>query len=67
MSVKGPFSFKIEGLSGVYVVADRTNLHPGCSSDGEIDYHIGELKVYLDQIGAQMKQALKEQEDEPVF
>ena len=66
MPETGPFSFKID-IHGAYVVADQERLHPACKADGEVDFHVGQLKKYLDQVAAQMKLAIKDDEDKPVL
>ena len=62
MPETGPFSFKID-VHGACVVSDRYLLHSACKSDGEVDFHIRQLKEYLDRVGAQMKQAVKDDKD----
>ena len=66
MPETGPFSFKID-IHGAYVVADQQRLHSACKADGEVDFHVRQLKKYLDQAAAQMKQAIKDDEDKPVL
>ena len=66
MPETGPFSFKID-IHGAYVVSDQERLHPACKADGEVDFHVRQLKEYLDQVAAQMKQAIKDDEDKPIL
>ena len=66
MSETGPFSFEID-IHGACVVADRPRLHPACKSDREVDFHVRQLKEYLDRVAAQMKQAIKDDEDKPIL
>ena len=66
MSETGPFSFEID-IHRACVVADRPRLHPACKLDGEVDLHVKQLKEDLDRVAAQMKQAIKDDEDKPVL
>ncbi len=66
MPETGPLSFDSD-IHGARVVADRPNLHPACKSDGEVDCHIRQLKKYLDRVAAQMKQAIKDDKEKPIF
>ena len=66
MPETGPFSFKID-IHGAYVVADQERLHPACKADEEINFHVRQLKENLDQVAAQMKQAIKDDEDKPIL
>lgn len=66
MPETGPFSFKID-IHGAYAVADQKRLHPACKADGEVDFHVRRLKECLDQVAAQMKQAIKDDEDRPIL
>ena len=66
MPETGPFSFEID-IHGAYVVADQKRLHPASKADGEIDFHVRQLKEYLDQVAAQMKQAIKDDKDKPIL
>lgn len=66
MPETGPFSFKID-IHGACVVADQEHLHTACKADGEVDFHVRQLKEYLDQVAAQMKQAIKDDKDRPIL
>ena len=66
MPETGPFSFEID-IHGTCVVADKERLHPACKADGEVDFHVRQLKEYLDRVAAQMKQAIKEDKDKPIL
>ena len=66
MPETGPFSFEID-IHGACVVADRDRLHPACRADGEVDFHVRQLKEYLDRVAAQMKQAIKDDEEKPIL
>ena len=66
MPETGPFSFEID-IHGAYVVADRERRHPACKADGEVDFHVRQLKEYLDRVAAQMKQAIKDDEDKLIL
>ena len=66
MPETGPFSFKID-IHGAYVVVDQERLHPACKADKEVDFHVRQLKEYLDQVSAQMKQAIKDDNDKPIL
>ena len=63
----GPFSVEMRGLNGAYVIADRTDLCPGCMSDGEVDAQIRRLKQHLDRAAVQMKRAIKDAEGQPIL
>ncbi|MCY4218955.1 MAG: hypothetical protein OXE56_06760 [Gammaproteobacteria bacterium] len=67
MSETGPFSYHNDVLSGVHVISDRKNLHPYCLSDAEVDFHIGQLKRYLDQVSVEMKRAIRERKGEAIL
>ena len=62
----GPFTYKSD-IHGAYVVADQERLHPACKADGEVDFHVSQLKEYLDQVAAQMKKAIKDDQDKPIL
>ena len=66
MPETSPFSFEID-IHGACVIADRERLHPACKADGEVDSHVRQLKEYLDQVAAQMKQAIKDAKDKPIL
>ena len=66
MPETGPFSFEID-IHGACVVADRERLHPACKADAEVDFHVRQLKEYLDQVAAQMKQAIEDDKNKPIL
>ena len=62
----GPFSFEFD-IHGACVVADQERLHPACKANGEVYFHVRQLKEYLDRVTAQMKQAINDDKDKPIL
>ena len=58
------FDYKID-IHGAHVVVVREPLHPACSRDNAIDFHITALKADLDRVAKKMKKAVREQETKP--
>jgi len=59
------FDFEIS-IHGAKVVAAREPLMSNSMSDGEIDAHIKRLKNELDQVGEEMKAAVRMQALRPI-
>lgn len=60
------FDFEID-VHGARVVVRREPLCPGCLSDGTIDANIQLLKDNLDDVGKQMKAAIRKQAEQSDF